>query len=357
MSEYVISHKMGCNVPELVVEQKGKQQRYCVDCGELSTFKYPSAFKSNRYRCFKCSVKKRSQDPVRNKKISIAQSKRYENLIYLKWITEFNQKKAQDPEFRKKHKESMQKMAQDPEWIRKQRERNKLPVANKKRKETMIKLSQDPEWKQKQKEGIRKKGQDPIWRMKQKEATLLTRESSKWYENYLIGTTGQGYWYGHPSLCPDNRKYQYCMIFKDVTPRVRAFQGNECLLCGKTEVQNLVECGKCLTVHHVFYEKQVCCWKDQNNEYWTNLGIKKHPKKDYYIGENPNYFVVLCNHCHCSNSGGASHGNYEARKASADKLRALIDEQFGGKSYYTENEMIEHGYVKISKYKWDKLKK
>jgi hypothetical protein len=44
----------------------------------------------------------------------------------------------------------------------------------------------------------------------------------------------------------------YCELFKEVDPRVRAFQGNVCLLCGKTEEEN----GNKLNNHHIFYEKK-----------------------------------------------------------------------------------------------------
>ena len=100
--------------------------------------------------------------------------------------------------------------------------------------------------------------------------------------------------------------------------------------------------------HHVFYEKKTCCWIDDNGEYWTDLNIKSHAK-DYYIGDNPNYFALLCNSCH-----SGSNGCYENRKKHADLLRDIIDTKYGGKSYYTEEEMIEHGYVKISRTKWEK---
>lgn len=138
----------------------------------------------------------------------------------------------------------------------------------------------------------------------------------------------------------------YCEKFKEVDPRVRAFQGTKCLVCEKTEEEN----GNKMHDHHVFYEKKTCCWINDDGEYWTNLNAPDHPDKNYYIGKNPNYFALLCNSCH-----GASNGDFQNRSRCANILRDLIDTKYGGKSYYTEEEMVEHGYIKISKTKWKKL--
>lgn len=229
----------------------------------------------------------------------------------------------------------------------------KDPIWHKRNADILVKrnkqLAQDPEWRKHNKEANRKSARDPNWIKKNAiDVPQKRRENPKYVENKLISKTGQGFWYGHPTLRKWNNGKNiplYCELFKEVDPRVRAFQGNTCLLCGITEEENGMRHGD----HHIFYEKKTCCWIDDNGEYWTNLNARDHKEKDYYIGENPNYFALLCNECHMSTGG-----NFENRKQSADKLRNIIDTRFNGKSYYTEEEMIELGYIKIGKYKWAK---
>lgn len=58
------------------------------------------------------------------------------------------------------------------------------------------------------------------------------------------------HWKGGVSFAP------YCPKFtREFKDRVRAFFGNRCVVCGKTPEEN----GKALTVHHVNYDKAVCC--------------------------------------------------------------------------------------------------
>ena len=87
--------------------------------------------------------------------------------------------------------------------------------------------------------------------------------------------------------------------------------------------------------HHVFYEKQACCW---NNDgiYTTNLNIKTMPKDSYIIGEDPNYFAITCIKCH-----GATNGGFENREKWANFFKNKIDIKYDGKSYYTKEEMVK----------------
>ena len=140
----------------------------------------------------------------------------------------------------------------------------------------------------------------------------------------------QGFWYGHPYINRETPKY--CELFREVKPRVKAFNikiNNGVLMCEK--------CGEIITdgghCHHVFYEKKTCCWVDNSSNYWTNLNAKDHKEKDYYIGENPNYFVMLCHTCHSS-----TNGKFEKRKKCADKFRELVDSKYKGKCYLTKEE-------------------
>lgn len=110
----------------------------CVDCGKEKTgYKYEFNGKTEEnYRCFKCFIKKQSQDPI--------------------WILH--------------NKQAMEKRGNDPKW----REENK--------KRLHILMS-SPEWEKIKINNIEKCLQNP-----------------KWYECQIIKFTGQGFWYGNPML-------------------------------------------------------------------------------------------------------------------------------------------------------------
>jgi hypothetical protein len=367
------------------------ERRTCVGCGKLSSWKWVSGFSQSKetYRCYGCAQKKRYQNPKERENASKIAIKRCQNPEYKLKNKESMQKLAHDPEWQRKQKEYIKQRMQDPSYYKKLEEGikkrsenigwhkniikrsqdpdyrkwnldhlhnlNSDPNYRREHKKAMQKLAQDPEWQRKNKEAA----QNPGKRQKQREASLklakdinYLKRVSEGVQKALWGRTeyiinriksyyGGEFLNSHSDIDP----IKYCEIFNEVDPRVRIFQRNICLLCEKTEIEN----GNKLHNHHVFYEKKTCCWLDANGEYWTTLNVKNHTDPDYYIGKNPNYFALLCNRCH-----GSTNGNYENRKASADKLRAIIDNRFGGKSYYTEDEMLELGYIKISKYKWDK---
>lgn len=134
-----------------------------------------------------------------------------------------------------------------------------------------------------------------------------------------------GFWYGNVKY------YSYiveCELWKDVNPRVHAWFDYKCVLCEQPEN------GKSHIGHHVFYDTRACCLISKDGKYYTNLNARGHPEKDYYIGENPNYFVILCPECH-----GKTGGKFANRKKYADELREMIDTYYGGKCYYTKEEM------------------
>jgi hypothetical protein len=134
-----------------------------------------------------------------------------------------------------------------------------------------------------------------------------------------------GFWYG---AIPKER--EYCIVWEDVKLRVKAFFDNKCVLCGSPEN------GKFLVGHHIFYVKKACCWFNDDGEYYTNLNAKDHKEHDYFIGDNPNYFVPLCPTCH-----GLTGGNFENRKKWANYFKELIDTYYGGKCYLSEKEMAD----------------
>lgn len=121
---------------------------------------------------------------------------------------------------------------------------------------------------------------------------------------------------------------QYCILWKEVNPRVHAFFNYKCVECGTPET------GRSHIGHHVFYVKKACCWYNNDGIYYTNLNAKDHKETDYYIGENPNYFVILCPKCH-----GKTGRGFINRQYWANHFKKIIDEQYGGKCYYTKDEM------------------
>jgi len=109
-------------------------------------------------------------------------------------------------------------------------------------------------------------------------------------------------WKGGKSFEP------YCQKFNhELRERVRAFWGHRCgnPECNKTQD----ELGEKLSVHHVHYDKQVCC------------------------NDKPVMFIPLCRKCHNRTN------NY--RDFYMDVYETLINEKYNGKSYYTRDEYIE----------------
>ena len=216
--------------------------------------------------------------------------------------------------------------------------------------EAAKRIQNDPERKSKQAELASKrfKGKPGIWtgkhlseNHKEKLSIALSKriltddhkkkisESNKGIEHYEewiikeIESKIGGFWYG-------NVRYNgvhYCELWKDVNPRVHAFFENKCVECEATMK------AKSHAGHHIFYVKRACCWHSEDGIYYTNLNAPDHPAKDYCIGENPNYFVILCNKCHSK-----TNGNYENRKKWADHFKQLIDMKYGGKCYLTKDE-------------------
>jgi hypothetical protein len=137
----------------------------------------------------------------------------------------------------------------------------------------------------------------------------------KWKENLSNSRKGRfagedsPTWKGGISFEP------YCPKFnRDFKNRVRSFFGNKCVECGKTKKEN----GKELAVHHVNYNKMMCC----NNI--TPL------------------FVVLC----LSHNSKAN----KEREWWEQHFTEIIKVQYGGKCYFTIEEMLafEKGDIKYN---------
>jgi hypothetical protein len=163
----------------------------------------------------------------------------------------------------------------------------------------------------------------PLDQRKKISQSLEGREKSEEHVLKVIESNSkEGFWYGHRFLKNPPRIPRYCELWKDVNPRVHAFFNYKCVECGAPEITHS-HIG-----HHVFYVKETCCWFDDEGMYYTNLRAPDHKDEDYYIGENPNYFVILCSKCH-----GKTNGNFKNRKRWAEHFKEIIDTQYGGKCY------------------------
>jgi hypothetical protein len=99
----------------------------------------------------------------------------------------------------------------------------------------------------------------------------------------------------------------YCPKFtKEFRDRVRFFWDYKCgnPKCGKSQEEN----GEKLCVHHVHFDKQVCC------------------------NDRPAMFIPLCRSCHATT-------NNDPEKY-IKMYEDIIMEKFGGKSYYTKEEYL-----------------
>jgi len=146
-----------------------------------------------------------------------------------------------------------------------------------------------------------------LYQVEQGWGQFCTRKChGKWKSENLVGFNSPS-WQGGLSFEP------YCSKFnKGFKRRVREFFGNRCVKCHITEKEN----GQKLSVHHVNYDKLVCC------------------------NDNKPLFVALCRrHNTKANKDRASWELYYTK---------IIDKRYGGKCYFTKDEMkvidMKRGY-------------
>ena len=100
---------------------------------------------------------------------------------------------------------------------------------------------------------------------------------------------------------------QYCEKFNnEFKERVHAFFGYHCVICGQVWHPG----DEKLHVHHVNYNKTACC------------------------DESKRMFVPLCRACHNLTSAPNKRGYWR------DVFTKLIEQNYGGKSYFTKEEMM-----------------
>jgi hypothetical protein len=110
-----------------------------------------------------------------------------------------------------------------------------------------------------------------------------------------------GIWYQRVKL--KGYSPTYCKKFNyDLKLRVRAFFNYTCFLCGKSETEN----GKKLSVHHVNYDKMVCC------------------------NDKPVKLVPLCSSCHPKTNAN--------RKYWENLIEFELEQKYNSKCYFTKKE-------------------
>jgi len=216
-----------------------KVQYVCIDCGKLSSLRFPSGFSQPQrsYRCESCALKRWYSVP--------------ENMIKSKRVRE--------------------KMYQDPKW----------------RANVLM--------------GVQKRIKNPVAIQNFKESRKRMVDDPVWQENLLISASGTGFWYGHRSICPENRQKKYCEKWrKDLWVRIDAAWDYKSAISGKTKFENYRQAH--LDRHHVYWQEKSCCeWDEDAKGYYAiiNLGTKAKPNMyKHYIKGDPNKFVLLTHREH-----------------------------------------------------------
>ena len=224
--------------------------------------------------------KKYFASPETRKKHSEVKKKFFEkNPEALKKMSDVTKKYFEDPEARKKNSERMKKhFKENPEAGRKHSERMKKffeenPEAGRKHSERMKKHFED----------------DPEARKK------LSDIHKKIYEDLQ--------WYGSVKYYDGS---QYCEKWTpELRERVRAYFGYVCVECGTPQTD------KKLAVHHVHYNKKLCC------------------------DDTPRTLVSLCRSCHAKTTKGD-------RDDWSNHFQEIIDTYYGGRCWFTKEEMRQY---------------
>jgi endogenous inhibitor of DNA gyrase (YacG/DUF329 family) len=141
----------------------------------------------------------------------------------------------------------------------------------------------------------------------------------------------QGVWISKTNVGWKNPSYtggpkDYCEKWNlDFRRRIRAFFDYKCVECGTPQNEILLHC------HHVYYDKKACCAVNEDEKYYSNLGIKNNPYSFEIIGD-PNKFVALCQSCHLK-CNPKKDREYWARH-----FEEIINNYFLGRSYFTKEE-------------------
>lgn len=236
------------------IAKNPKEIRYCVDCGNPSTLKYPYRFTQpkEKYRCSKCATNYTKRDPKKYQEWR----KRTKNTITEKY---------KDPVYKENQKNGIINKYKDPKFY------ENIKNGAKKRNE-------DPLYRKKIKNAAQKRSKDPIWRAKQR-ITAQAKERRIKISATSLGIKVEewnGFAYAH----------DYCEKWSDpklkIRKRVRARYNDMCVLCHKTYKQNN---NRHMHVHHINRNKNACCKGEKNDWLFATLCDKchgKYGKSTYY---------------------------------------------------------------------------
>ena len=294
-------------------------QYNCIDCGKLSALKLATRLQpSEKYRCKKCAIKKVREDKHRDPV----------------WIEKQRVAKESYEKKRSVRKQKIQKVQytcidcgklstwRQPSAFEQPRETYRCyscaqinwhedPTNKEKAKNRREKMYQDPLWRANVLRGVQKRAKDPIAIQNFRESRKCMGEDPVWKENFLIAASGEGFWYGHHTLHPENRQKTYCEKWcKGLWLRIDAAWGYKSAISGKTRFENYRQAH--LDRHHVYWQASACCkWDEDAQGYYAmiNLGTKAKPNVyKHYIKGDPNKFVLLTHAEHKMIIGNKKHG-------------------------------------------------
>jgi hypothetical protein len=282
-------------------------------CGNLSTWRQPSQFKQSRenYRCSDCACN--SPESKHHKSISLKltksrpevkqrQSEAQKIAQNRPCVKEKRSKTNALPEVKQRRSEA-QKLSQNrPEVKQRQSESAKIvgakPDVKQRRSESQIISHNRPEVKQRSSEAQKLSHARPELRLKQSISGKISYEYPPRYEKHLIGVSGQGFWYGHPILCPENKKgKQYCELWnKGLWVRIDAAWDYKSAISEVTRWETPSK--RQLSRHHVYWQEKACCvWDEDAQGYYAMIDLNHNKNKPnwykHYIKGDPNKFVLL----------------------------------------------------------------
>lgn len=137
-----------------------------------------------------------------------------------------------------------------------------------------------------------------------------------------------GFWYGNVKY---GKRKRYCELWnRDLWERIDAYQNYKSILSDKTKTDNN---NRALSRHHVYWQEKACCvWDEDSQGYYAiiNIGTAKKPTLyKYYVGEDPNKFVLLTR---------SEHGMVAKDKLKWIKIFEDLIKKQGNKCYYTKEE-------------------
>jgi hypothetical protein len=233
----------------------------------------------------------RMRNPITRRKSSIASKQAFANPdIKARHLAALNK-----PETRKRLSDAAKERCKDPNYFKKLLDAANTPEAKTKQTITAKKLWKNPEWKKKMvssifteqtlnkmKESARKRSQNPVYLKKLKDSAKRGASNHMWKGGISYG--------------------KYCQKFNyEFKERVREFFGRVCIECGTPEN------GKRHTVHHINYNKMVCC------------------------NDVKPLFACLCTSCNTKANNN--------RKYWEQYFTDIINNYYGGKCYLSKEEM------------------